>query len=83
MIISGYDAPRIYYSPDHGSVQQKDPGRDLRSTLYWLPDIKVVTNKDYMVKYFNADVSSTYMIIVEGITSTGIPVTGKAEYEVK
>jgi len=42
-----------------------------------------VTNKDYMVKYFNADISSTYRIIVEGITSTGIPVTGKIEYEVK
>ena len=56
---------------------------DLRSTLYWLPDIKVVTNQDYLVKYFNADISSTYAIIVEGITSDGIPVTGKTEYEVK
>jgi len=33
--------------------------------------------------YNNADVSSTYKIIVEGITSEGIPVTGKVEYEVK
>ena len=82
-IISGYDEPRIFYSPDHVSEQRKDPGRDLRSTLYWLPDIKIVTNQDYKVKYFNADVSSTYRITIEGITATGIPVTGKIEYEVK
>jgi hypothetical protein len=81
--ISGYDAPRIFYSPKHSSSLQTGYEPDLRSTLYWLPDIKVVTNQDYLVKYFNADISSTYKITVEGITSEGIPVTGKTEYEVK
>ncbi len=81
--ISGYDASRIFYSPKHITTRQNGYMPDLRSTLYWLPDIKVVTNQDYLVKYFNADVSSTYTIIVEGITSDGIPVTGKTEYEVK
>jgi hypothetical protein len=81
--ISGYDSPRIFYSPKYTTNRQNSYMPDLRSTLYWLPDIKVVTNKDYLVKYFNADVSSTYAIIVEGITSYGIPVTGKTEYVVK
>jgi hypothetical protein len=82
-IISGYDAPRIFYSPEHNSKFREGTVPDLRPTLYWFPDIKVVTNKDYKLKYFNADISATYQIIVEGITSEGIPVTGKAEYEVK
>jgi hypothetical protein len=81
--ISGYNAPRIFYSPKHINNRQNGYLPDLRSTLYWLPDIKVFTNQDYLVKYFNADVSSTYSIIVEGITSDGIPVSGKTEYEVK
>ena len=81
--ISGYDAPRIFYSPKHVTTQQSGYMPDLRSTLYWFPDIKVVTNQDYLMKYFNADISSTYKITVEGITSEGIPVTGKTEYEVK
>ena len=81
--ISGYDSPRIFYSPKHSSSLQTGYEPDLRSTLYWLPDIKVVTDKDYLVKYSNADISSTYVIIVEGITSDGIPVTGKTEYVVK
>jgi len=81
--ISGYDTPRIFYSPKHITTRQNGYMPDLRSTLYWLPDIKVVTNQDYLVKYYNADDSSTYAIIVEGITSDGIPVSGKTEYEVK
>jgi hypothetical protein len=81
--ISGYDAPKIFYSPKHITTRQNGYMPDLRSTLYWLPDIKVVANQDYLVKYFNSDVSSTYTLIVEGITSDGIPVTGKTEYEVK
>jgi len=81
--ISGYDTPRIFYSPKHSSSLQGDYKPDLRSTLYWFPDIKVGTNKDYVLKYFNADISSTYQIIVEGMTSTGIPVTGKVEYVVR
>jgi hypothetical protein len=82
-MISGYDAPRIFYYPKHGSALQSDYRPDQRSTLYWFPDIKVITNKDYVLKYYNADISATYQIIVEGITSGGIPVTGKIEYEVK
>lgn len=81
--ISGYDAPRVFYSPKHISKSQTGQLPDLRSTLYWFPDIKVVTNQDYLIKYYNADVSSTYKITVEGITSSGIPLTGKVEYEVK
>jgi hypothetical protein len=82
-VISGYDAPRIFYSPNHSSSMQKDYTPDLRSTLYWFPDIKAETNRDYVLKYFNADISSIYRITVEGITSGGIPVTGKVFYEVR
>jgi hypothetical protein len=81
--ISGYDSPRIFYSPDYSSKQKAVYPMDHRSTLYWFPDIKILTNQDYLLKYFNADVSSTYRITVEGITSSGIPVIGKANYEVK
>jgi len=82
-IIKGYDVPRIFYSPDHssGSDSQKMP--DLRSTLFWEPDITVTNNEDFYLNYFNSDNSGTVKIIVEGITSTGIPVTGKVEYVIE
>jgi hypothetical protein len=81
--IKGYNVSRIFYSPTHSSVSASDYNPDLRSTLLWKPDINLVGDKKAIVKYYNGDNPSMVRIIAEGITSTGIPVTGKAEYEIK
>jgi hypothetical protein len=81
--ISGYDAPRIFYSQQHLPDSNSDLNLDLRSTLYWNPDINLEGIKKIILNYYNGDNSSLIRIIAEGITTTGIPVTGKAEYEVR
>jgi hypothetical protein len=81
--ISGYNEARIFYSPKHATDLKSDYKPDLRTTLYWEPNIKMLTNQDFMLKYFNADNSSTIRVIAEGITTSGIPITAKIEYEVK
>jgi hypothetical protein len=81
--ISGYNEPRIFYSPKHHTDLESDYKPDLRTTLLWEPDIKMENNKDVQLNYFNADNSSKVKIVVEGITASGIPVTAKTEYEVK
>jgi hypothetical protein len=81
--ISGYNESRIFYSPRHHNTLEKDFKPDLRTTLFWEPNIKVESNKNCSLNYYNADNASKIKIIVEGITSKGIPVTGKTEYEVK
>ncbi len=80
---SGFNEPRLFYSPKHHTNLKSDYKPDLRTTLFWEPNIKVQGNTDYMINYYNADNSSHVMITVEGITSGGVPVTGKAEYDVK
>jgi hypothetical protein len=81
--ISGYSASRIFYSPQHLADSDSDFKPDLRSTLLWKPDINLEGNKEVILNYYNGDNSSLVRIIAEGITTTGIPVTGKAEYEVR
>jgi hypothetical protein len=78
-----YDEPRIFYSPKHHTTLQSDYKPDLRITLPWEPNIKVENNNEVVVNYFNADNSSKIKVNVEGITSSGIRVTAKTEYEVK
>ncbi len=80
---SGFDEPRIFYSPRHHTKLESDYKPDLRTTLFWEPNIKVENNKDFFLNYFNADNPSKVKVIVEGITTAGIPVTGKIEYEVR
>jgi len=81
--ISGYDEPRIFYSPKHNTTLQSDYKPDLRTTLLWEPNIKMGNKKDFFLNYFNADFPSKVIVTIEGITSTGIPVTATTEYEVK
>jgi hypothetical protein len=80
---SGYNESRIFYSPRHHTTLESDYKPDLRTTLFWEPNIKVENNKEVLLNYYNADNPSKVKVIVEGITTGGIPVTGKTEYEVK
>lgn len=81
-IITGFDTPRVFYSPKYG-LQSQTNVPDIRSTLYWHPDIKLNSNQDYMVEFFNSDVSSSFQITVEGITASGIPISKTVNYQVK
>ncbi len=79
---SGYNSPRVFYSPRHDNADQSyNP--DLRTTLFWEPDIVLQTGEEVVMDYYNADNASTVRIIVEGITSTGIPLTSTIEYQIK
>lgn len=83
MAFEGFSEPRIFYSPTHNYKLETDYRPDLRSTLLWMPDIKINTNENYRVKFFNGDIATTYRIVIEGITSDGIPVTGRLEYKIE
>jgi hypothetical protein len=81
--LRGFDIPRIFYSPKYDSKTEQTIVPDYRSTIFWEPDIKIEKNKSVKLDYFNADNTAAINITVEGITSEGIPVTGKASYKVK
>lgn len=81
--IHGYYEPRIFYSPVHHSLLESDYKPDLRSTVFWKPDIVLKNNEKVVLNYFNTDNPSVIKITIEGITSTGIPVTATAKYTVK
>ena len=62
---------RIFYSPKHHTKLESDYKPDLRTTLFWEPNIKVENNRDVLLNYFNADNPSRVKVIVEGITTAG------------
>ena len=81
--IKGYDAARVFYSPQHLPSSPSAYEPDLRTTLFWKPDIRLQSDKSLLVKYFNGDKSSTVRVIVEGITTNGIPITASTEYQIR
>jgi hypothetical protein len=69
-IIKGYTLPGKFYLPEYTIENLKSPAPDVRSTLYWNPDVQFVNGKA-SVGFFTADVLADYVVYLEGITKNG------------
>jgi len=67
----GYYKAREFYSPEYDNPKTNAKMADLRTTIFWKPNI--VTDKDgnASFEYFNADGKGTYRVVVEGIDGNG------------
>ncbi len=68
----GYQVTKEFYSPQYATKEQRaaaDP--DLRTTVYWNPDIKTNESGKADINFYTSDASTTYSVVIEGITSGG------------
>jgi hypothetical protein len=70
-IPKGYTKVREFYSPKYDDPKTNAAIPDLRSTIYWKPNL--ITDKEGKAsfEYFNADEKGTYRMVIEGIDSNG------------
>jgi len=80
--VNGYYSQRTFYSPIYNSV---NPGSkvDVRTTIYWHPNIKTDENGSATVYFNNADPKTKVRIVAEGVTLDGLPISGSGGYEIK
>ena len=67
----GYYKAREFYAPKYDHTENSFNREDLRSTIYWKPEL--VTDKDGNASfdYYNADGTGSYRLIIEGIDENG------------
>ncbi|HVV54375.1 MAG TPA: TonB-dependent receptor plug domain-containing protein [Mucilaginibacter sp.] len=67
----GFYKAREFYSPKYDVANGTNSKPDLRSTIYWQPQL--TTGKDGIAsfEYYNADGTGTYSVIIEGMDSNG------------
>jgi TonB-dependent SusC/RagA subfamily outer membrane receptor len=67
----GFYKAREFYSPKYENTTTGNDRRDLRSTIFWVPEI--TTNKDgnASFEYYNGDGRGTYRVVIEGIDDKG------------
>jgi hypothetical protein len=70
MVVNGYSVQREFYSPAYNKANE-GKGADLRSTIYWNPNIVTGTEGKALVSYFTADQAGTYRAVAEGIDIDG------------
>ncbi|NEU08792.1 TonB-dependent receptor plug domain-containing protein [Flavihumibacter sp. R14] len=62
---------REFYSPNYDDPKINPKIADLRTTVYWNPNIITDTTGKAMVEFFNGDNIGSHAVIVEGINSRG------------
>ncbi|MBO9592074.1 MAG: hypothetical protein J7599_04135 [Niabella sp.] len=60
-----------FYSPRYTSPDDKTALPDMRTTVYWNPEIITNQNGEARVSFFTSESTGNYMILVQGINLTG------------
>ncbi|MFV0418001.1 MAG: TonB-dependent receptor plug domain-containing protein [Dysgonomonas sp.] len=69
----GYQTAKEFYSPQYETRQQRDSSTpDLRTTIYWNPSVKTSETGASDISFYTSDASTTYSVVVEGVTSDGL-----------
>jgi hypothetical protein len=69
---SGYSVIKEFYSPDYSVPTNNDAAPDNRMTLHWKPDMYVTgVNPRMPITFYNNDRSTSYKIVIEGMTVDG------------
>ncbi|RNC64922.1 hypothetical protein D7D25_09945 [Proteiniphilum sp. X52] len=68
----GYQQPAEFYCPKYETPEQiNSPAQDLRTTIYWQPDVQFSRTGEAIVEFYSADTPTTYQVVGEGVTGSG------------
>ncbi len=70
--VRGYTSMREFYSPNYDAITNNDDKKDVRSTLYWNPQvITTPENNKVTLTFYNNDISHAFRVVIEGMTTDG------------
>ena len=67
----GFYKAREFYSPKYDRPGNNIKQADLRSTIYWQPELKTDSHGHASFDFYNADGTGTYKMVIEGIDKDG------------
>ncbi len=70
--VSGYSVIRQFYSPNYDSFKPENEKKDIRTTLYWNPQVITTQKKNKVtLVFYNNDVSHAFRVVIEGMSKDG------------
>ncbi len=71
--VEGYTTIREFYSPRYlSTTPPPDADRDVRTTLFWKPDLIIdPRTKQAVISFYNNDVTDAFRVVIEGMTAEG------------
>lgn len=78
----GFYTAREFYAPDHINGIEELSKVDIRTTLHWEPKIVITENGGKDISFFSSDSEGDYLIEIEGISESGIPLHAISTFSV-
>jgi hypothetical protein len=76
--------PEKFEMPDYSDETVKNSRKpDFRHTLYWNPFVEAQEGKSTQLSFYTSDLSGTFDVVAEGITTDGKMIYGSARFQVK
>ena len=72
-----------FYHSGYYQARKFNQNENNASTLYWNPDLKLEQSNTAKIVFKTANKSATYKVLLEGITSNGIPFKTETYFDVK
>jgi hypothetical protein len=80
----GYATPAAFYSPRYDTPASPDSDTpDLRTTIYWKPDVAVAEDSKASIDFYTADTHTSYSVVMEGISPNGTLIYGHKKAALK
>lgn len=80
----GFYTAREFYSPEPVNGFETAINADVKTTLYWEPEIKISEQQQTKeISFFTCDIKSDYIIEVEGVSDSGIPLHQMSTFSVQ
>lgn len=68
-----YSPIREFYSPNYASFDRSNETPDLRTTLYWNPQVRLTDkNRKMKLTFYNNDVTKSFRVTIVGMSSEGL-----------
>jgi len=68
---NGFYKARQFYMPKYEHTETDAAKKDLRTTIYWNPEIPTDKSGNAQFDFYNADGKGSYKVVVEGIDAEG------------
>ena len=67
---SGYSVTREFYEMDYSGINPENKNPDIRTTIYWNPEVKIKDGKA-IIEFYNDDVCKKFKVVIEGMDANG------------
>ncbi|MEX0289532.1 MAG: hypothetical protein AB3N14_10525, partial [Flavobacteriaceae bacterium] len=81
--MQGFNSANRFEGPNHGDSSTAPVTSDYRTTLHWEPNIEVDGSNHLPITFYTGDSSGSYLIRLEGVTESGLPLSCSKSFTVE